>query len=295
VEFAALWLLVRGVGVLPRPVARGVGIGIGHLARVLLGKLRRVGQRNLAMALPELSEAERERILRGVYVSLGRQLAEFCRLGRLTRENAHELIEYEGLEHYLAAKARGKGVLFLTAHLGAWELSSYFHSLMGHPLRIVMRGLDNPLVNEYVNRVRTRHGNTTFDKDNYVRGLLAAMRRNEAVGILMDTNMTPPQGVFVDYFGIKACTPGGLARIALHTDATIVPGFALWDETAGKYKMTFAPAVELVRTGDAEADVVANTQRCTAVIEEFVRRHPEQWLWVHRRWKTRPAGEAPLY
>ncbi len=294
-EFAALWLLVRGIGALPRPLARAVGIGLGHLVRMLHSKLRRVGLRNLELAFPELPLAERGRILRGVYTSLGRQLAEFCLLPHLTLENAHDVIVYEGLEHYRAAQAQGRGVLFLTGHLGAWELSSFFHSLSGHPLLIVMRGLDNPLVNAFVNRIRTRHGNTTFDKDNYVRGLLAAMRRNESVGILMDTNMTPPQGVFVDFFGIPACTPGGLARIALHTDAVVVPGFALWDASIGKFKMTFAPRLEMVRTGDPEVDVVVNTQRCTAVIEHFIRQYPDQWLWVHRRWKTRPGGSPPLY
>ncbi len=294
-EFAAFWLLVRGIGILPRPLARAIGIGTGHAVRILHAKLRRVGLRNLELAFPQMPLAEREQILRGVYVSLGRQLAEFCLLPRLTTQNTHDLIVYEGLEYYLEAKARGRGVLFLTAHLGAWELSSFFHSLSGYPLRIVMRGLDNPLVNDFVNHIRTLHGNTTFDKDNYVRGLLEAMRRNESVGILMDTNMTPPQGVFVNFFGIPACTPGGLARIALHTGATVVPGFALWDAALGKYRMTFAPAIEMLRTGDTEADVITNTQRCTAVIERFVRQYPDQWLWVHRRWKTRPTGQPPLY
>ena len=118
------------------------------------------------------------------------------------------------------------------------------------------------------------------------------MRAGETVGILMDTNMTPPQGVFVDFFGIPACTASGLARIALRTDAAVVPGFTVWDEKLRKYILRFDPAVELVRTGDNEADIVANTAKFTKVIEDFVRRYPDQWLWVHRRWKTRPEGAA---
>jgi KDO2-lipid IV(A) lauroyltransferase len=139
------------------------------------------------------------------------------------------------------------------------------------------------------------HGNRAVDKDNFVRGLLSAMKAGETVGILMDTNMTPPQGVFVDFFGIPACTASGLARIALRTDAAVVPGFTLWDRALGKYRLRFDPALTLVRTGDEEADIVANTALFTKVIEQYVRRYPDQWLWVHRRWKTRPPGEKSLY
>jgi Kdo2-lipid IVA lauroyltransferase/acyltransferase len=144
-------------------------------------------------------------------------------------------------------------------------------------------------------RYRTMHGNKVVPKDDFVRGLLAATKAGETVGILMDTNMTPPQGVFVDFFGIPACTASGLARIALRTDAAVVPGFTIWDESLGKYRLRFDPALELIRTGDLEADIVANTQKFTKVIEDYVKKYPEQWLWVHRRWKTRPPGQPSLY
>jgi KDO2-lipid IV(A) lauroyltransferase len=155
--------------------------------------------------------------------------------------------------------------------------------------------MDNQYVDRLIQSYRTMHGNKTVGKDDFVRGLLAAMKAGEVVGILMDTNMTPPQGVFVDFFGIPACTASGLARIALRTDAAVVPGFTIWDEALGKYRLRFDPAVELVRTGDLEVDIVTNTQRFTKVIEDYVRTYPEQWLWVHRRWKTRREGEKPLY
>jgi KDO2-lipid IV(A) lauroyltransferase len=202
---------------------------------------------------------------------------------------------YDGFENYERAHSRGKGVLYLTAHIGAWELSAFAHSLQGHPLRIVMRGLDNPYLDALIQRYRTMHGNAVVDKDNFVRGLLAAMKAAETVGILMDTNMTPPQGVFVNFFGIPACTASGLARIALRTDAAVVPGFTVWDPILRKYRLRFEPAVKLLRTQDEEADVIANTALFTSVIEDCVRRYPDQWLWVHRRWKTRPPGEPPLY
>jgi Kdo2-lipid IVA lauroyltransferase/acyltransferase len=146
-----------------------------------------------------------------------------------------------------------------------------------------------------IQRHRSMHGNTTVSKDNFVRGLLAAMKAGEVVGILMDTNMTPPQGVFVNFFGIPACTASGLARIALRTDAAVVPGFTVWDPALRKYRLRFDPAINLVRTGDEEGDALSNTALFTKVIEDYVRRFPDQWLWVHRRWKTRPEGQPPLY
>ncbi len=294
-EYAALWVVVRTLGLLPRWLSRALAILFALLIYRLHGRLRKVAMRNLKMAFPEMPAKERRRILRGVFVSLGRQLAEFCLLPSYTRENVSRVVIYDGFENFERARARGKGVLFLTGHLGGWELSSFFHSLQGHPLQIVMRGLDNPLVDRLVQSYRTMHGNTVVDKDNFVRGLLGAMKKGETVGILMDTNMTPPQGVFVDFFGIPACTASGLARIALRTDAAVVPGFCVWDAVLRKYRLRFDPAMELIRTGEDDADVLTNTALFTEKIEQFVRKYPEQWLWVHRRWKTRPEGEKGLY
>jgi Kdo2-lipid IVA lauroyltransferase/acyltransferase len=294
-EYGVVWLVVVVLGALPRPVARGVAILLAHVVYFLHGKLRRVGQRNLELAFPDMSRRQRRRILRGVFTSLGRQLAEVCRFPRYTEKNVNDVVIYDGFENFDRALARGKGVLFLTAHFGAWELSSFVHSLHGHPLKIVMRPIDNIRVDALVQRYRTLHGNVAVNKDDFVRGLLHAMKNGEAVGILMDTNMTPPQGVFVDFFGIPACTASGMARIALRTDAAVVPGFAVWDRVLRKYRLHFDPPIELVRTGDLEADIIANTQRFTKAIEDTVRRYPDQWLWVHRRWKTRPAGQPGLY
>jgi Kdo2-lipid IVA lauroyltransferase/acyltransferase len=294
-EYAAAWPFIKFLGILPRRLARAFAIALAQLFYLLHVRLRRVGMRNLAMAFPEKTEAERARILRGVFTSLGRQLAEVCQFPKYTRENVDEVVVYDGVENYERAYARGKGVLFVTAHFGAWELSAFAHSLHGHWLHIVIRPMDNEYLNRLIESYRTMHGNKTVGKDDFVRGLLAAMKSGEVVGILMDTNMTPPQGVFVDFFGIPACTASGLARIALKTDAAVVPGFTIWDEALGKYRLHFDPMVELERTGDLEADIVANTQKFTKVIEDYVRKYPEQWLWVHRRWKTRPEGQPPLY
>jgi KDO2-lipid IV(A) lauroyltransferase len=251
--------------------------------------------RNLAMALPERSRREHAKILRGEFTSLGRQLAEVCQFPRYTLENVGRVVVYDGFENYERALARGKGVLFLTAHFGGWELSAFVHSLHGHAMHVVVRDLDNVYLDRLIQSYRSMHGNTTVNKDNFVRGLLAAMQAGEVVGILMDTNMTPPQGVFVNFFGIPACTAAGLARIALRTDAAVVPSFTIWDPTLRKYRLRFDPPLTLVRTGNDEADIVANTQLFTKIIEDYVRHYPDQWLWVHRRWKTRPPGEPGLY
>ena len=294
-EYALAWPIIKTLGFLPRPLARAAGISVAWIVYVLHSRLRRVGMRNLEVAFPEKSRGERARILRGEFTSLGRQLAEVCQFPRYTLENVGKVVVYDGFENYESAYARGKGVLFLTAHMGGWELSAFAHSLHGHPLHVVMRPMDNAYLDRMIRRYRTMHGNTTVDKDDFVRSILAAMKKGEVVGILMDTNMTPPQGVFVDFFGIPACTASGLARIALRTEAAVVPGFTLWDPVLRKYRLRFDPAVRLISTGNDEADALANTALFTKIIEDYVRRYPEQWLWVHRRWKTRPEGLPPLY
>jgi Kdo2-lipid IVA lauroyltransferase/acyltransferase len=294
-EYAAAWPFIKILGVMPRPLSRAFGIGLAQMVYLLHFRLRHVGMRNLEMIFPEKNVAERRRILRGVFTSLGRQLAELCQFPKYTPENIEEVVVYDGLENYERAYAQKKGVLFLTGHFGGWELSAFAHSLHGHWLHIVMRPMDNLYLDRLLQQYRTTHGNKTVAKDDFVRGLLAAMRAGETVGILMDTNMTPPQGIFVDFFGIPACTASGLARIALRTNAAVVPGFTIWDPELQKYRLRFDPALELIRTGDLEADIAANTQMFTKVIEDYVRKYPDQWLWVHRRWKTRPEGQAPLY
>jgi KDO2-lipid IV(A) lauroyltransferase len=295
IEFGLVWLLVRLMGLLPRRMARKVGAGIGWLAYAATPRLRRVGLRNLELAFPEKPEAEREFILRAMYRQLGWQLAEFCHMPGYSLDRASQFIRYQGLENYLLAKQRGKGVLVLTGHLGAWELSSFYHSLAGHPMGMVIRRLDNPWVNRFVNAIRTQHGNRVLPKDDFARGLIAAMRAGDTVGVLMDTNMTPPQGVFVDFFGHAACAASGVARVALRTGAAVLPGFLVWEPGEKKYVLHFLPELQLVDTGDAESDATANTQMFTTALENVIRQYPEQWLWVHRRWKTRPPGESPLY
>lgn len=294
-EYAPIWLLMRAMALLPRTLARAHGILIGWAVYLLLRRLRHVGRRNLEIAFPTKSHRERGKILRGMYVSLGRLLAEFCLFPRYTRQNVSRVAVYQGFENFEQAEQLKKGVLLLTGHIGGWEIGSFVHSLYGHPMNIVVRPLDNPYLNRMAEQFRSRFGNRLLPKQDFARGLLAAMHNGETVGILMDTNMTPPQGDFVPFFGVLACTATGLARVALKTGAAVVPAFTVWDGQLGKYRVQFEPAIKLVRTGDNDADVLANTALFNKAIEDIIRRYPDQWLWVHRRWKTRPLGEPPIY
>jgi Kdo2-lipid IVA lauroyltransferase/acyltransferase len=294
-EYVPVWLIVSLFRVLPRGLARMLGIGLGYSVYLLHPRLRHVGYRNLRLALPEKSKREHRKIVRGVFRTLGRQLADFCQFPSYDGRNIETLAVYEGFECYDSARARGKGVLFVTAHLGGWEIGSFAHAIYGNSMQVVVRPLDNPYLDRLVNGHRTLHGNKTFGKQEFARGLISAMRAGETVGLLMDQNMTPPQGVFVDFFGVPACSASGIARVAMKTDAAVVPAFTIWDPVLRKYRVHFDPAVALIRTGNHEADVIANTAKFTKVIEEFVRKYPDQWLWVHKRWKTRPPGESPLY
>ena len=241
------------------------------------------------MAMPGLSDGQRERVIDGVFRSIARLLAAFAQLPKIGRENVSEWIRYEGFEHFEQALERGKGVLFATAHLGNWELSAFAHSLMAAPMHVVVRPLDNPKIDAIVSSYRTASGNHVIPKKDFARGILKALSANEAVGILIDQNTGLEEGVFVDFFGIPACANPGIVRLAAHSGAAVIPGFALWSEVERRYVLRFYPPVEI--TGDPAAD----TQRLQSSIEAVIREHPDQWLWIHRRWKTRPEGAPALY
>jgi KDO2-lipid IV(A) lauroyltransferase len=219
----------------------------------------------------------------------------FARLSRYTKENIEQVVILDGHENFLEGQRRGKGVLYLTGHIGAWELSSFAHALYGFPLHFVARPLDNGRIDALVNRYRSISGNRPVFKNESARTLLRVLRDAGTVGILADQNTMREEGAFVDFFGTPACTTTGLARLALHSDAAVVPGYAYWDSNIRKYRLRFEPPVELIRTGDAERDVVENTQKFAHVIEEIIRKYPDQWVWAHARWKTRPQGEPSLY
>ena len=294
-EYAAVWAILKVLGALPRGVARGLAAGVASALYNVLPKLRRTAEVNLRLAFPEWDAARRREVIRGMVRNLGWMAAEFARFPRYTKENIGETLVLDGHENFLGGQLRGKGVLYLTGHIGAWELSSFAHALYGYPLHYMARPLDNARVDKLVNDYRSLSGNQPIFKNESARVLLKILKEAGTVGILADQNTMPEEGVFVDFFGKSACTTTGIARVALHTDAAVVPGYAYWDGDIGKYRLRFEPAVELVRTGDTERDIFVNTQKFAKVLEGIIRMHPEQWVWVHARWKTRPKGEGELY
>ncbi len=294
-QYAVAWTFVKMLGALPRPVARGIAAAATRLLLLFLPKLRKTAEFNLKLAFPESTDAQRRAVMKGMARNLGWMAAEFARMPRYTKENIADVVVLDGHENFMAGQNRRKGVLYLTGHIGAWELSSYAHALYGFPLHYMARPLDNQLLDALVNRYRGLSGNKPIYKNEAARVMLRVLKDAGTVGILADQNTMPDEGVFVDFFGVPACTTTGIARVALHTDAAVVPGYAFWDENLRKYRLRFEPPVELVRTGDTERDIFENTQRFAKVIEEIVRKYPEQWVWIHARWKNRPKGEAPLY
>jgi Kdo2-lipid IVA lauroyltransferase/acyltransferase len=295
IEYALVWAVIKTTGNLPRPLARSIGAGLACLLYFLLPKLQRTADVNLHIAFPEWSDAQRKAIERAMVRNLGWMAAEFARFPRITKENISQLVVLDGNENFLEGQRRRKGVLFLTGHIGAWELSSFAHALYGYPLRYMARPIENRRIDALVNGYRCLSGNQPIFKNESARVMLKVLKEAGTVGILADQNTMPNEGAFVEFFEKLACTTSGIARVALHTDAAVVPGYIVWDESLQKYRLRFEPPVELVRTGDLERDVVANTQNFAKIIEDIIRKYPEQWVWVHGRWKTRPEGEPPLY
>jgi KDO2-lipid IV(A) lauroyltransferase len=257
----------------------------GRLLDLAAPRLRRTARRNLELAGFE----DPDRIADGVFRSVGRLAAAFAQFPRITRDNVHQWIRYEGLENYSKAHARGRGVLVATAHLGNWELSAYAHALMTAPMHVVARPLDNPKLDAWVERYRTLSGNRVIHKKEAAREILRALHAGEAVGVLVDQNTIASEGVFIDFFGVKACAGTAFVKFAHRSGAAVIPGFALWSETEERYVLHFRPEVPM------SGDVAEDTQRVHSVLERAIREHPDQWLWIHRRWKTRPPGESSIY
>jgi KDO2-lipid IV(A) lauroyltransferase len=286
IEYLAALAVVKSLEWAPLALSRSLARLYTRLLDLAIPRLRRVARQNLAIALPH---EDAGRIVDGVFESIARLLVSFARFPSIRKENLDRWIRCEGMEHVETARRAGRGILFATAHFGNWELSAYAHALLGSPMHIVVRPLDNPLIDRLVERRRTASGNRLIAKKDYARAILKALAANEQVGILIDQNASPENGVFVPFFGVPACAGTGFAKLAAHSGAAVIPGFALWSEKEARYVLRFHPPIPI--TGDAFRD----TEVLQRTLESFIRAAPGQWLWIHRRWKTRPAGERPLY
>ena len=293
------YLTVRGIlgafGLLPLHLSMNLGAAFGRVFQTFAPKLNRVGRRNLELALPDSGAVQRQKILRGVFENLGRQMGFVSHFSRLTSENLSEIIDVQGLEHCANASSEGRGVILFTAHFGGWEASHLAVSAAGFPVNVIVRRIDNPLVENFVDDLRSRFGSRTIDKKTSARRMFRQLRAGEVLGILTDLNTQEHEGVFVDFFGVPASTSAGIAKLVLRTNAAVLPVFVVWQPEQRKYLLRIEPPVRFEPTGDEEHDVRELTQKITGKIEEYIRRYPDQWLWIHKRWNTRPKGEKQIY
>jgi KDO2-lipid IV(A) lauroyltransferase len=276
---------------IPRSMRRKICIALFLLFYHLAPRRRLIAIHNLKRAFPGKGMDEIVAIAKGVYRNMAIVAADFFDIPKLTPDNLSDLIEVEGLEHCRKALEKNKGVLMFGAHFGNWELGAIALSLTVKPSVVIYRILDNPLLENIVTWARSCTGNIPLAKDFAMRSMLRHLKKNDILGILIDQNVSVAEGVFVDFFGRPACTTTGLALLALHTGAPVLPGYALRLDD-GRYRFIFGEEVELVRTGDREQDVLVNTQNFTRIVEATVRQYPDQWLWVHQRWKTTMPKET---
>ena len=294
-EYSAARLLFASLALLPRSVAIIVSRAIARIVYLLAWKLRRIGELNLKIAFPQMSPPERRRVLRDSFLNLGRHLGEFSRFSTTTPETLRETIDCEGLERLEAARALGRGVIMITGHLGAWELISFALSAFGYPFNFLVRRIENPAVEQLLENTRTRFGNRTIDKRSAARSMLTTLRAGGVLGLLVDINVVRDKGIFVDFFGVPASTTFMAAKLALRTGAAVIPVFAPWEHRRQRFVLDIGAPLTIERCGEEQQDIRQLTSKLTNVVEDHVRRYPDQWLWIHKRWRTRPVGEKNFY
>lgn len=296
-EYAPVKLVLMTLGRLPPHRAFRFGESMGKIAYRLGGDLRRTGTINLRLAFPEKTDEERAALLRECFESLGRELGLFSQMASRSREELKQLIDVQGWENLEKARAeRGNRLIYVTGHLGAWEMTSFGISLLGYPLTFLTRRLDNPKIEELVDGVRKKFGNQTIDKFSAARSMLKVLRSGQqALGLLPDLNTLDDEAIFVDFFGVPAATTFVIAKLAVRTNTPLVPFFAPWSAEKEKYLLIAEPPILPECTGDEEADVRRVTIEITRRVENQIRQFPGQWLWIHKRWKTRPPGEPKIY
>ncbi len=298
-EYAAVSVLLGVLGLLPRGLSLMVSGGIARLAYSVLSGPRRTGMRNLELAFPEMAIPDRQKILKGTFENLGRVIGEFSQFHKTTPAKLARIVDFdldqESLDLWAQSKADGRGILIVTGHFGNWELLVMGFAALHEPMAYLARPLDNPLIEDMTARIRTRYGNRPINKTNSAMIGIKILREGGLLGILADVNSHPKEGVFVQFFGVPACTTSGAAMIAMRSDAWLYPLFCVWDKDAGRYKIIHGNVLKPANTGDRKQDVITTTAEYTAEIERLIRQYPDQWMWIHRRWKSRPPGEGNIY
>ncbi|HEY2865847.1 MAG TPA: lysophospholipid acyltransferase family protein [Pyrinomonadaceae bacterium] len=298
-EFIAARTLFGVIGSIPRGLAASTTTLVSRIGYRVLGRLRRIAERNLEIALPGTSPEQRLAIVKGTFENLGRMLADTSKFGSYSRDDLAKLVHFdftlEQIAEHERIRAEGRGAILLSPHLGNWEMLVFAYSAAHGPISYLARPLDNPLIEELTLKNRTRFGNRPINKSNSVSEAVKVLRHGGLLGVLADVNAHPKEGVFVPFFGIPACTSAGPALLAMRTNALIVPIACVWDQAAGHYRVIQGSVIEPALSGNREADILRTTAAFTSEVEKLVREYPEQWLWIHKRWKTRPPGEKELY
>jgi KDO2-lipid IV(A) lauroyltransferase len=294
-ELAAVYLVRGVIRAMPRAVVRPCGKLLGFAFYLFDGVHRGVADTNLAMAFPQRTPAERRTITREMFGHFGCVLLELLKFSTLAEDAMRTLVEFEGDDRARAAYARGKGVLFFTGHFGYWEINALVHALRLEPFAVLARPLDNPGLHQLLEQVRTSTGNTVIYRQGAIRRVLRVLQSGHGVAMLIDQHMHSPDAIYVNFFERPAATTSMLAALALRTGAPVVPVFAL-PLPGGRYRMIYEHAVDPPDADTPDA-VREFTQRCTDVLEMYVRRHPSLWLWMHRRWRDAPlpAGTPGMF
>ena len=297
-EYLPVMLAFEVLSLLPRRAALSVAMAFAKTAFLLIGNLKKVGMRNLEIAFPEMAEPERLKILKGSIQNLGRVLGEMSQFHKLSPADVEKLVEYSDpntMRVFVETRSEHRGVLITTGHLGNWEMLVYSFAALVQPMSYLARPLDNPLIEDLTVSIRTLLGNRPINKKNSAMLAAKLLRSGEILGILADVNTTRKEGVFVPVFGVPACTSTGAAKLAIRSNALIYPTFCMWDHDREGYKIVHAGPFEPVNTGDRDRDVYETTAQFTLAIEDIIRQYPDQWMWIHKRWKTRPEGEPDIY
>ena len=297
-EYLVARALLAILALLPLSFARRVAVAGSRVLFACLPRLRRIGLRNLELAFSDLSPTERRQLLEQSFENFGRIIADFAHFPRSTPTDLAARVESSLPQaweaRYRAAKVAGRGVIFVTPHLGNWEMLALAMSAIFEPIAYLARPLDNPLLERYTSRVRSRFGNRPINKRDSVLQGLAILDGGGNLGLLADVNTLQRDGIFVPFFGHLACTTRSVAMLALRTDALIVPVCCVWN--TNRYRILVGEPVEAVRSASyAKKNIIDTTLLYTAEIEKFIRAYPGQWIWIHRRWKTRPSGQPSLY
>jgi len=290
---AAIWVLER----VPLRVLAAVFESLFSMAWAVDRRHRRYARINLGIAFPGIGERDARRITHRLYRGMGTGLAELIRMPRMGRRYLERHIRIEGAEHLEKSRAgTGLGCILLTGHFGNWELPAHAYSILREPISVVARSRESGVLDRFITGRRSLSGNRVIRRDRAARAILAALRAKTHVAVLMDQDVPPGKGVFAPFFGVMASTTDGIARLALSTGANIHPGFPYRDpERKFLHVIRFGPALPMDRSADREEEVLALTGRCNDALERAIRSSPSDWMWIHRRWKTRPPGEESPY